>query len=272
VGAAGALVVWRARGGALVAVLARGPRRSLPKVRVGAGEVSCEEAARHAAERWTGRDVRTGRALGVALVEADGQTLATAFHELHVVEEDARRRAEPSAARAAPLSSLEAEGWELTWLAPARAQLELSQREERLLVERAFSRRGAAALARLIAAELLPRERSERWLFVALAASALLSPVAAWLGWLAPEAWSYAHVPRVALAALLGGLTSAALRLAPDDDTPLLGAAAGCALGTLATTAVASGAWANVTLANPGALGVAYAAGFLERVLLRRRC
>jgi len=263
-------VVQRARGGALVAVLARGTRRSLPKVRVAAGAESLEDAACHAAERWTGLDVRPVRALGAAVVEADGLMLVTAFHELQVVEHG-RHGAEPRAARAAALSSLEAEGWALTWLTPAHAMIELTQREERLLVERAFPRHGTDSFAWPLAAELIPRARRERWLFVALATSALLSPFAAWLGWLTPEAWSYAHVPRVAFAALLGGLMSAALRLGPDDDTPLLGAAAGAALGTATTIALASGALTDFALASPGVLGVAFATGFLERALLRRR-
>jgi hypothetical protein len=239
-------------------------------MRFSPGSTSLEDAARHAAERWTGLAVRPVRALGVAQVEADGQSLATAFHELHVVEGE-RDDPAPRGAEVDAISRVEAEGWALTWLAPTRAMVDLSQRDERLLVEHSCVRARRDTLRGRITAELVPRDRRERWLFVALCASALLWPLAAWAGWLAREDWSTAHVPRVALAALLGGLTSAALRLESDGDTPLLGAAAGAALGTLALLLLASGTLASVALVSPVMLALAFASGFLERALLRRR-
>jgi len=268
--AAGVLVVRRVRGRRRVAVLVRGPRWSLPKALLAGGE-SFEDAAKRAAAGFLRGQVTLGESVGVALADAGDRSLAVWFYRARWRTDSSGTHPHPSPP-SLPLNPSDplptTEDWRLTWVTPTRATRELAQREERLLVERvlAHSRFGPAAWMRAIG-ELIPRQRRERWTFLALTCSALAAALAATLGWLAPVPWNITLLPRAILAAALGGFTSAALR-GERRHPPLLGAAAGAVTGTIAATVLGGGLIPGIAFSASATLALAWFAGWLERVVL----
>ncbi len=220
---------------------------------------SFEDEARRAAERWLGVAARVERPLGVALLDVEGRALAVWFHALSV-------EASESPTEAA-LAAAERGGWETVWLAPERASLELQQREERLLVARVAAERARAGRGAELWSRLLPDSRSDRWVAGAAAAAVALALTAAARGWLEGPVALAVLVPRLALAAAVGGLCSATLR----GRSPLVGAAVGSAAGSLLAAALAAGFVQGLALGPAGALAVAFLGAFAERRLVAPR-
>ncbi|MEZ6017256.1 MAG: hypothetical protein R3F49_19235 [Planctomycetota bacterium] len=257
--AGGALVVRGRPGAQQLAVLRRGARASLPKALLGAHE-RLEAAAQRAAETWTGGGVTLEGQLGAVLIQEGDRTLVVWFHRARPngVGLPPRDSADRGAGAEARAVAPDLNGWELCWMTPALAALELSQLEERRLVTRELCARSL----RTRAAALLPATAPDRWLALGLAGSTLCGVVAAWLGWLNGAEWSLVYVPRLALVALFGGLTGAASKGACAQGAPLLGALAGALVGSLLAAALASGALAGVSLSGAGALVCAWAAAW----------